>query len=162
MKPVLVRVDSRLIHGTIIENWVNYLKATAIVVANDEIISNGLKLTVIEMAVPPSINLGVYSLRVATQKLLEGDFKKDRVILLFSNIKDVYLAIKYGLKINSLNLGDYQSEGGNIKLSDRVILGEKDLEFLRSIVLKGISVYVQCLPNSKLTNIDQMVKNKVI
>jgi len=162
MNPILARIDSRLIHGTIVENWVHFLNATVIVVANDEIINNGLKLTVMEMAVPPSIHLGVYTLRVATQKLVDGDFKNERVILLFSNIKDAYKAIKYGLKINSLNIGDYQSEGGKLKLSDRVILGEQDIEFLRSIALDGVSVNVQCLPSSKLLIIDKILKGRVI
>lgn len=31
----LVRVDSRLVHGQIIETWLPYLKASRIVVVND-------------------------------------------------------------------------------------------------------------------------------
>ena len=127
MNPVLTRVDSRLIHGTVVENWTNHLRATAIVVANDEIMANGLSRAVLEMAVPSSIRLGVYSVKVATKKIIEGDFKKDRVILLFANVIDACRSIKDGLKISSLNLGDYQSEDCMVKLSDRVILGPKDI-----------------------------------
>ena len=33
----LIRVDSRLVHGQIIETWLPFLKATRIVVVNDEV-----------------------------------------------------------------------------------------------------------------------------
>lgn len=158
MNVVLTRVDSRLIHGTIVENWANYLKATRIVVANDEIIHNGLRLAVLEIAVPSSISLGVFSIKVAVKKFIDGDFKNDRVILLFANVKDAYQAIKTGLPIDALNLGDYKAENGMMRFSDRVILGEDDMIIIKSILMCGTAVYIQSLPNSKSTDINQMIR----
>lgn len=160
MNPILTRVDSRLVHGTILETWVNYLQINTLLVANDEIINNGLQLTVLELAVPPTINLGIYSLKVAAQKFIDKDFcEEDRAILLFENIKDAFKTISYGLKIDSLNLGDYHSVNGTIKLSDRVVINEEDLELLKKIILKGVFVFVQCLPKSKQINLGKWLSD---
>lgn len=155
---VLTRVDSRLIHVTVIENWANHLRATAIVVASDEIMANGLSRAVLEMAVPSSIRVGIYNVRVATSKIMDGDFEKDRVMLLFANVLDACRSIRYGLKITSLNLGDYQSEDCMVRLSDRVVLGIEDVSSLKSFLLDGIFIYAQSLPGSKQTDVNKILK----
>jgi len=53
MDIALVRVDSRLVHGQIIEAWVPYLKIRCICVANDEVANDFFRDDGDEISRPP-------------------------------------------------------------------------------------------------------------
>jgi len=57
MDIALVRVDSRLVHGQIIEAWVPYLKIRCICVANDEVANDFFRETVMKLAVPQGVEV---------------------------------------------------------------------------------------------------------
>ena len=46
---IFTRIDDRLIHGQVVEGWVNFLKATAILVADDRVASNALQRSIMEI-----------------------------------------------------------------------------------------------------------------
>ena len=56
MSIVLARIDSRLVHGQVLEAWVPYVDADCIVVANDEVAAASFQCMVMQAAVPSSID----------------------------------------------------------------------------------------------------------
>jgi hypothetical protein len=56
---LFVRIDDRLIHGQVVEGWVNYLKATRILVADDRVAANALQRSIMEIAVPQGLTVSI-------------------------------------------------------------------------------------------------------
>ncbi|MEJ2068454.1 MAG: PTS sugar transporter subunit IIB, partial [Deltaproteobacteria bacterium] len=52
---VLIRVDSRLIHGQILEAWIPFTEAESIVVVNDDVANDLQRRSIMEMAIPSKI-----------------------------------------------------------------------------------------------------------
>ena len=59
---ILLRIDDRLLHGQVAFSWLNTMGPEAIVIANDEILSNEIQKTAIKMAKPAGIKMTIRSL----------------------------------------------------------------------------------------------------
>ena len=88
MSIVLARIDSRLVHGQVLEAWVPYVNADCIVVANDEVAAVSFQCMVMQAAIPSSIKLVIGTLEETVGILSSADLLKKRVLLLFTNSED--------------------------------------------------------------------------
>lgn len=91
---VLSRIDDRLIHGQVVEGWVNFLKATCILVADDAVAANKLQRSIMELSVPLGLKVFIGRVEEICEQLLAKTLDTERAILLFSNPSDVLRAIK--------------------------------------------------------------------
>ncbi len=81
MSIVLARIDSRLVHGQVLEAWVPYVNADCIVVASDEVAGASFQCMVMQAAVPSSIKLIIGTLEETVSILSSADLlKKARAI----------------------------------------------------------------------------------
>ena len=90
---VLSRIDDRLIHGQLVEGWVNFLKATCIFVADDRVASNPFQCSVMELSVPQGLRIAIGRVEDICDLARTAALSADRIILLFSNPTDVLRAI---------------------------------------------------------------------
>ena len=112
---VLIRVDNRLVHGQILEAWVPSVKASCIIVVDDEVSEDFFRETVIKMAVPRDIEVLIFGVDEFAEscKTLEKNHKK--AILLFSSIHDAFKVFGSGFKYLALNIGNvYNDEGSRV------------------------------------------------
>ena len=142
---VLSRIDDRLIHGQVVEGWVNFLKATCIFVADDRVASNSfstfhhgtLRATRIEGRHRPG--------RGHLRSVRTAALNADRIILLFSNPADVLRAINSGLDCRVINIGGMHYVPGKRKLMDVLAVDDADLAALKEI---GCKEYQDSCPDS--------------
>ncbi len=146
---VLHRIDDRLIHGQVVEGWVNFLKATCILVADDTVASNALQRSIMELAVPQGLKVGIGGVEDICRQLLSSAFDRERVILLFSNPTAVLRALKAGLECPMLNIGGMRYEPGKRKLLNVLAVNETDLNALKEIAARGVPVDIQSVPTQK-------------
>lgn len=146
---VLSRIDDRLIHGQVVEGWVNYLKATWILVADDAVASNDLQRSIIEMSVPQGLHVTIGRVEDICKQLMTAAFDAERVILLFSNPGAVLHALKAGLKCTMLNIGGMHYIPGKRRLLNVLAVDDADLNALKEIAASGIHVDIQAVPTQK-------------
>lgn len=146
---VLTRIDDRLIHGQVVEGWVNYLKASCIVVADDAAASNPLQRSIMEVSVPRGLKVVIGGIDEICVRLSSGALDRERIILLFSRPADVLRALKNGLSCTAVNIGGMHYVPGKRKLVDVLAVNDADLAALREITGKGIAVAVQTVPTGK-------------
>ncbi len=146
---VLNRIDDRLIHGQVVEGWVNFLKATCILVADDAVASNVLQRSIMELAVPQGLKVVIGSVDEICRQLMTSAFDAERVILLFSSPTAVLHALKAGLECSMLNIGGMHYEPGKQKLLNILAVDEADLNALKEIAARGIQVDIQTVPTQK-------------
>ncbi len=149
MSIVLARVDSRLVHGQVLEAWVPSVKADCIVVANDRVAANSFQRTIMQAAVPSSIKLIIGTLNETSQILSSADLLKKRVLLLFDNSCDALRARQLGVSYNKLNLGNMHSAEGTNRYSCTIALDQKDIQTLNQIEEQGVTIVSQCVPSDR-------------
>jgi len=146
---VLSRIDDRLIHGQVVEGWVNYLKATSIFVADDRVASNAFQRSIMELSVPQGLKVAIGRVEDICRQVRAVALNADRIILLFSNPVDVLRAIKSGLDCREINLGGMHYVPGKRKLMDVLAVDDEDLAALKELAAKGIRVEIQTVPTQR-------------
>jgi mannose/fructose/N-acetylgalactosamine-specific phosphotransferase system component IIB len=146
---VLSRIDDRLIHGQVVEGWVNFLKATCIFVADDRVASNPFQRTIMELSVPQGLKAVIGRVEDICDLVRTAALNAERIILLFSNPADVLRAINSGLDCRVLNIGGMHYVPGKRKLMDVLAVDDADLAALKELVAKSIKIAVQTVPNQR-------------
>lgn len=153
---VLSRIDDRLIHGQVVEGWVNYLKATRIFVADDRVAANPFQRSIMELSVPQGLKVSICRVEEVCGQLSAAAFDADRIILLFSNPADVLRAMKSGLDCLALNIGGMHYVPGKRKLMDVLAVDDADLAALKELAAKGIKVEVQTVPTQRPVPLEKL------
>jgi mannose/fructose/N-acetylgalactosamine-specific phosphotransferase system component IIB len=146
---VMSRIDDRLIHGQVVEGWVNFLKATGIFVADDRVASTAFPRSIMELSVPQGLRVAIGRVEDICGQLRNAALSTDRVILLFSNPADVLRAIKSGLDCRVINIGGMHYVPGKRKLMDVLAVDDEDLAALKELAANGIKVTIQTVPTQR-------------
>lgn len=158
MSIVLARIDNRFVHGQILEGWIPYTKATCIIVASDAAAANPVQKMAMETCVTCGISIQTLEVENAVKRLLEGEFDKYRVVLLFGTTEDALKAVNIGLELSELNVGNIHFCPGKLQISPSVSVDAADLENLRALTDKGIKVVIRCVPSDPSRDIWEVVK----
>lgn len=155
---ILARIDDRLIHGQVVEGWVNFLKATCILVADDRVAADKVQRSIMEISVPPGLKVVIGTVEEISARLLAEGQDAERAILLFSNPADALRSLREGLTCPRVNLGGLHFMPGKRKLLDVLAVDDADLAALREIMDRGVKVEVQTVPNEKPQPLDRVFR----
>lgn len=143
---VCARIDSRLIHGQVLEAWVPHLRADCIVVADDTVAHTPLQRMIMQAAVPREIRLEIGTLDEVAALLASEKLGNSRTLLLFSNSDDALRACRIGITYAKLNLGNMHSTDGKSRYSCTIALDQHDIDNLAAVEATGVTVVSQCVP----------------
>lgn len=160
MNIFLVRVDSRLVHGQIIEAWVPYLGAECIIVVNDEVAGDLFRETVIRMAVPREVDVIIHSVEEFARSGYELQQGERKTIILFASLSDVIRAFHMGFRFPRINIGNIYTENYVCQLSSCVQLSEEDIENLRFLIKNGVEIELRRVPRDKPKNVLELPVTK--
>jgi mannose/fructose/N-acetylgalactosamine-specific phosphotransferase system component IIB len=159
MSIVLARIDSRLVHGQVLEAWVPYVNADCIVVANDEVAGLSFQRRVMQAAVPSSLKLIIGTLEETATILSSADLLKKRVLLLFASSTDALKARELGVAFPKLNLGNMHSSIGKDRYTCTIALDQKDIATLQLVEDQGVTIVSQCVPSDREQNWHKLVRS---
>ena len=156
---VFVRIDDRLIHGQVVEGWVNYLKATCILVADDKVAANALQRSIMEISVPHGLKVFIGAVADISEQVRSATLSAERMILLFSEPFDALRALKAGLPCPALNIGGMHYVPGSANCSMFSPLMRGDLKALQEIAAMGVKVIdVQTVPTERPLPLEKVFK----
>jgi mannose/fructose/N-acetylgalactosamine-specific phosphotransferase system component IIB len=142
---VLSRIDSRLIHGQVIEAWLPHLGVKRVVVADDQAALDPLAKAAYSLAIPDDVELVL----APVNSIDFGKLATDRVptLVLFREVKAAVAAREWGLPNGMLNVGNVHSGPGRVSVSRSVFLDPNDSSALASLAQGGMTVRVQSVPS---------------
>ena len=141
---VLSRIDSRLIHGQVIEAWLPHLKIQRIVVADAAVANDDLARAVVGLAVPADVEIVLAAIDKLDFRTLAQDSL--RTLLLFRDVDSVLDARSRGLPNGLLNVGNIHAGPGRTAVSRSVFLTDADRANLKALRTSGMDVVVQAVP----------------
>ena len=157
MDTALVRVDNRLVHGQILEAWVPFLQVSCIVVVDDEVAGDFFRETVIKMAVPSEVELIVSAVESFAGNFTYQKGRGKKAIVLFSGIAEALRAFRLGFKFEQLNIGNVYSEECVRQCSPSVLLGDKDIEAVKTLLAAGVDIDVRRVPREKPIDLRRLI-----
>ncbi len=159
MYVVLVRVDSRLFHGQILEGWIPSTGTTMVIVADDSAASNPFRRKIMETAVPGNVKLRVDTIDEAMADLENVSYAQESIMILFSSPHDALEAYNRGMKYGSINLGNINYASGRVQITPCIALSEEDVEDIRALAEKGIDIDVRGVPCEEPCGVEKLLNS---
>lgn len=142
---VLSRIDSRLIHGQVIEAWVPFLGVRRIVVADDATAGDPMAQAAMGLAMPEAVEVVHTTLaRFDAPALAKDDV---RTLVLFRDVAGAVAARERGLPDGALTVGNVHAGPGREALTRSVFLSPTERAQLSALAASGMDVAVQTVPS---------------
>ena len=154
---VLFRLDERLIHGQVVVAWGEYLKPDRIVIFNNQIASSPWERELYMCCVPPDFQASVYNLEEASQKLSNGVFDKEKVIVLVDNPADISELHNRGIQIPEVNLGGMHYSQGREQILPYLYLSREDKDIFRKLMQQGVKFFCQDVPSAEKKDLRELL-----
>jgi fructoselysine and glucoselysine-specific PTS system IIB component len=148
-----VRVDHRLLHGQVAFSWIKYLGVDCILIANDAVAQDELRMSALRLSKPAGIKLVIKNIADSAEAILSGVTDKYTLMILLETVEDAWRFSEKTGAIKELNLGGTKSAEGRKQISKAVFVSDEDSNKLRKMTEKGITITVQMIPNEVSQNI---------
>ncbi|MFI3284047.1 MAG: PTS sugar transporter subunit IIB [Erysipelotrichaceae bacterium] len=141
------RVDDRLIHGIVAAYWVNLLKATRIMVIDDESANNSLMKSSLRMACPKSVNLSVLTYEKAINNIKAGNYEGQEVFVITKTPKTYEKMQRDGISIPFIVMGNITYSAERIKVCRTVSVNQEEIESLKILSENNTKIISQLVPS---------------
>lgn len=157
MPIILFRLDERLIHGQVFLGWTNFLQAEKLVILNDRVASTPQEKELYLAHVPSPIKAEVFSLNEGLKKTSQGEFERERTIILIETPQDLLKLVQQGLKIKEVNLGGMYFKEGRKQLLPYVYLTKEEMDTFDKLFQLGIKVICQDVPGAEKKDLEMFL-----
>ncbi len=155
MAVALARVDDRLIHGQIVEGWVPYLRADAIVVVGDDVCRDEERCRLMRLNIPPRLRFGAISISALPDYLAGAP--SERTLVLFGSIADALAVVAAGVPLTHLNVGNLHHAKGGTRVTPSVFLDAEDRRLIRELLARGVRVEAKEVPEGRCCGLEEFV-----
>ena len=154
---VFTRIDDRLIHGQVIAAWLrSYSDISHIIVIDDKVSQDPFMHEMFKMLVPTGISIEIRNVDEAVE-LLGKELKEPTMIIV-----KVPLTLKRimdaGINIPKINIGGMAMTAGRKKLFQNISASPEELQILKEMINKGVTVEIQIIPAAKTINVAGLLK----
>ena len=153
MAVILVRIDDRLIHGQVVEGWLDAISVNHILIASDEIAQDEFQKTLLSLAVPPKIKVSFFSIKESTEYLTLKQTPGDRIIVLLHGPGEALQLLEAGVQITSINVGGMHYGDGKKQVLPFLSVDEADRKVFEKIHAMHISLDGRVLPDDESIDI---------
>lgn len=154
---VLCRVDHRLLHGQVALTWTQSVGSNCILIANDAVAKDDLRMTALRVSKPNGVKLVIKSVDDSLKALNSGVTDKYKLMILCESIKDAARLVEGYDKIKSINLGGIKNEAGKKQISKAISVNEEEVEILKELNDKGIELEVRMIPDDSKQDVMKLI-----
>lgn len=147
-----VRVDHRLLHGQVAFSWTKILGTDCILIANNAVAKDNLRMSALRMAKPEGVKLVIKSIEDAVSSLKSGVTDKYHLFIIVESIEDAYRLSSEVEVIKEINLGGTKSADDRKQISKAVFVSERDCDLIKNMNENGIHINVQMVPDDQCQN----------
>lgn len=146
MSVCAARVDERMIHGQVAMVWTNVVGANRILIVNDEVVKDDMKIEGLKLAKPAGIKLSICSVARAIKNINDNKYGEDKVFVITKNISDM-AKIAENTKMKEFNIGNISAHDGTHQIKKSVNLTMQDIDIIKDLINKNIKITAQMIPN---------------
>lgn len=143
---VLARIDQRLIHGLVVNQWAPALQVKRFMVVDDLLCNNEEIKASMRMSKPAGTGVSVISTETAINNFKAGKYDGQRVLILVKEPETLIRLAEGGVEIPKVDLGIMFNEDGRTPVTRFIALDDKEKADLATIKGMGIPVVIQYVP----------------
>ena len=164
MENLILRIDDRLIHGQVLVGWVQRLCLKHIIVANDEMATDKLRINLFRVAIPDGVESIFMTITDTIKFILNRQTELLDTIILVKNPQDTLQIIRnVGNFFKSINVGGMHYQKGKRQLMAQLSINKADVDALYEIHKLGIELESRILPfDDKIDVIKFLEKNGIL
>lgn len=147
---VLARIDNRLVHGQVGNQWVGASKANLIVVADDDCANDEIQKSVMKMTADSTgVGIRFFTLQKAIETIHKAS-SKQHLFIVCKTPSNMRALIEGGVPIKSVNVGNMHIQPGKRILHEaHVYVDDNDMADFEAMKQAGAEVYIQITPGDK-------------
>lgn len=153
----LVRVDHRLLHGQVAFSWTKVLGTDCILIANDAVATDQLRMSALRMAKPDGVKLVIKNIADSIKALNSGVTDKYKLMIIVETIDDIYRLTNEVKSISTVNLGGAKSYDDTKQISKAFFVSKKDIEQIYAMKSHGIELTVQMVPDEAAKEVSTLL-----
>lgn len=153
----LVRVDHRLLHGQVVFKWSKVLGIDCILIANDSVAKDELRMTALRMAKPSSCKLVIKSVEDSIAALNKGVTDKYKLLIITESVEDAYKLAKAVPEIKCINLGGTKLMDGRKQISKAMFVSEEDIKMIKELNEMGVKQEIQMVPEDASEDVMSLI-----
>lgn len=158
MAIVGARIDQRLIHGIIVNQWNSKLSPKRFLVIDDEVSQNPDLKSSMRMAKPVGTGMSIISFEKALANLKADKYAGQRVFLLTKEPSTIVKLLENGISIPSLNLGITFSAPDKKQISKFIFLNKGEVDDLKRISAQNVPINVQYIPDDHPVGFEKAIE----
>lgn len=152
MEIALIRIDSRLIHGQVVQGWLPSLSVKEVVVVSDTAASSRLMGKMMRMSLPQEYALRVMNPSAAAPYLL-GE-TSGKVFVIVEDVSSLAALASAGLKFKEVVIGNTRYEESKKQYAQGVFLSAEEYSLLKQMAEEiGVDFILKTLPTSLRTRL---------
>lgn len=160
MPVVLARIDQRLIHGIVVNQWHAALDNKRFMVVDDEVSQDEDVKASLRMSKPTGTGMSIIDTNKAINNFQAGKYDSQRVFLITKEPKTMLKLMEAGIEIPRLDLGIIFAQDGRTRVSKFISLNKEEVADLREIEKRGVPVSIRYVPNDSAEAFDDAIKGK--
>jgi mannose/fructose/N-acetylgalactosamine-specific phosphotransferase system component IIB len=150
------RIDDRLLHGQVVENWLEVLRPKRVVVVSDGAFGDPILLELYRAALPPGVEVDVFPIAGAAARL--AAFGHEPVLVLTASPADALALVEDGVEVGTINVGGLHHAPGRERVLDYVYLGAADRAALAALRARGIELVAQDVPRRTAVDLSPLLE----
>lgn len=152
---VLTRIDNRLIHGQVATQWTNVIGANLILVANDEVASDKMRQSLMDMAAPNGVATRYFTIQ-KTIDIIHKAAERQMIFIICETPADVAKLVDGGVPIKKVNVGNMHMAEGKRQVAQVVAVDDADVAAFKHLVEKGVEIEIRKVPNEASESADKL------
>ena len=148
----LLRIDSRLVHGQVANNWAGSLGAEAILAVSDGAANDELRKTLMLQTGGGKVKVHVLGVEKAARVY--------KAVIVVETPADIVRLLDLGVEAKEVNVGGMTFKQGTSQVSQAVYASPADVEAFKEIDSRGIKQYIQQVPSTASSDLMGALKEK--
>ncbi|MDD4570601.1 MAG: PTS sugar transporter subunit IIB [Tepidanaerobacteraceae bacterium] len=154
---VLARIDDRLIHGQVVTSWVKQTNANRIIIVDNPLTKDVFMQRLLKAAAPSGISVSILTTEDAVKFLKEEPSAGENIIILVKVPEAIEALIDGGVVLDKVILGGMGAKEGRSRFNKNVSASSKEVECIKRILEKGVSMYYQMVPNERAVDVKKII-----
>lgn len=149
----LFRIDFRLLHFQTAQVWPKKLGCNMIIIANDDVSGDPMRISLMKMSAPAGVKLKICSVAEAAAYLLSDKAADKNIELLVESPKDAFLIQEQVTTLNEINVGLLKGGEGKRMVSPSLYFSQEDEDYLKRLLNRNVDLQSYVTPDDRRVSV---------
>ncbi|EOH75275.1 MULTISPECIES: PTS sugar transporter subunit IIB [Enterococcus] len=149
MPIAVARIDQRMIHGIVVNQWFAHVQPKRYMVVDDLVSQDEVQKAAMRLSKPTGTGMSIIDTKKAIHNFKNGNYDNQKVFLIVKQPETLIKFLEAGIEIPRVDLGIMFDADGKEKISKFISLTEQEKKDLERIQNLGVPVYIKYVPDDQ-------------